>query len=175
MKTKHSVFPKGKFTLLTTNQEFDYAEYVEYCEMNNIEPQGENSPAFYAWCGEETYENNECDLYNIKSLANKIGDHFVITGKLGLWNGNFDIEPLVMHTLDEAIRKCINSCDYFDVTWENGVVEVSASHHDGTNVFEIHALSAKGIKDYRRAHILDETMKVKDYTFKRIPHPYYIY
>lgn len=70
---------------------------------------------------------------------------FVILGTLGLWNGNKTIVPMKVDNLYSAIYKCIKSSNYFKVKQVNGHVEISASHHDGINTFQIYLLNDKGI------------------------------
>ena len=70
----------------------------------------------------------------------------VITGSLGLWYGRPNIEPLACEDIESAIRKCVNNMDYVVIKQVNGHLEVRATHHDGSNHFEIHILNDKGIR-----------------------------
>lgn len=175
MKKAHTRFPKGSFTLVTTNVEYSYADYDENCELNDIEPAEEGSYEFYEWCEEMIAEGVDCDLENIDRISDRINEVYVIEGSLGLWNGRPSIIPVIMSNLADAIKKCIGECQYFDVTWENGVISISASHHDGTNHFEIHALSKKGLNRYYNAYNKDKDFEPLEGDYKRIPHPYYVY
>lgn len=69
----------------------------------------------------------------------------VVQGTLGLWNGTKVIYPVVCKDLSIAILKCVNNADSIKIELENGIVKVSATHHDGTNNFTIQPLSKKGL------------------------------
>lgn len=70
----------------------------------------------------------------------------VVTGQLGLWHGNVTIEPKVFDNIYGAVMACVHNMDYITIKQINGYIEVNCTHHDGTNVFEIHLLNNKGIK-----------------------------
>lgn len=138
------------YTLLSTfvdTNDFDYDDYLEFCEMNNIEPAEKDSPEFYEWCVDETNLNIECDWENLTEY-DKDFSHFVITGKLGLWNGKHEILPIIEDSLCNAIKKCISGGSILDykvtLDTETGVVSVSAHHHDGVNFFNIYLLTDEG-------------------------------
>lgn len=61
-----------------------------------------------------------------------------ITGKLGLWDGVHEIEPVKCSTFYEAVIRCIGNCDDFEVIKTgNKTIHVNAYHHDGCNRFKI--------------------------------------
>lgn len=137
-------YKHGKFTLATTDfnvNDYSREEYEEACEVNGWEPGDEDD--FYEWCREETDINFEDDLENIK-CCKEYNIPVVITGHLGLWWGKPEIEPVRMETVYDAIMRCMDKADYVTVEWNDGEVIVYATHHDGTNVFTINALSKKG-------------------------------
>ena len=71
----------------------------------------------------------------------------VLTGRLGLWNGNPQIEPIIFDNIVDAIKRTItNSIDNIEVYKVNGHLEINAFHHDGCNCFEIHLLNERGCK-----------------------------
>lgn len=72
----------------------------------------------------------------------------VIVGHAGLWNGNREIVPMRAETLSDALRTAMqgNYQFYAEVTMQDGYITVSKHHHDGTNVYDIHLLNAKGRK-----------------------------
>lgn len=131
-------YTHGTFTLVDTDpSQFEYESYEEYCEDNEVEPKGEDSADYYEWCREESDMNFESDMENIK-------DHeaynipVTISGYLGLWDGKHEIFPVEMDSVYDAIQRCIGrSTDILKVTYEDGVIVVYATHHDGTNVFNI--------------------------------------
>lgn len=154
------------YLLITTNQQFEYSDYLEYCEMNEITPMDENSQEFFEWCDDETQTNIECDFDNLECAKIANAD-FVLTGSIGRWNGTFDIKPMHYTSLTKAIKAAIGECDYYDVRYIDGVIEISASHHDGTNSFKLRLLSKKGISAVGNACGLVEK-DPKDYWFKKI-------
>ena len=160
-------YKHGKFTILTNSTDgFDYDEYVDFCEVNGIEPQGEDSDAFYEWCEEESQVNFECDMENIKDCK-QYNVPVVVTGSLGLWDGRHEIVPTRMDSVYDAIQKCIsNDICYVDVEYNDGEIKVSAAHHDGTNHFTINALSKKGIEKVGDDY--------KPHDVKRLPYLYAI-
>ena len=137
-------YKHGKFTLATTEfntDDFCREEYEEFCDVNGYEPGDEGD--FYEWCAEETNINWESDLDNIKE-CDEYNIPVVITGKLGLWWGSPEIEPVREESVYDAIQKCMGSADTVTVEWEDGEIHVFAGHHDGCNCFTIRALSKKG-------------------------------
>lgn len=168
---KKNDYNHGKFTIATnkiSEDDFYYEDYVEYCEDMDIEAGDKDSDEFYDWCAEETYNNFECDLSNIKSCK-QYNVPVAIEGSLGLWWGKPTIEAVVMDNVYDAIMRCIEKCDYVTVEFDNGVINVFATHHDGTNCFTIHALSNKGIRKNDNYNT-----DFKDWDFKRLPYLYAI-
>lgn len=160
-------YKHGKFTILTTSTDgFDYDDYLDWCEANKQEPASENSNEYLEWMYEEMLLNYESDLDNIKSCK-QYNIPVVITGKLGLWDGTHEIMPVVCDNVHDAISKCVDGNDDCEVYFNDGLIEVHAHHHDGTNCFEIKALSAKGLKWNRESELK------KEFT-KRLPYLYAI-
>ena len=128
----------GTFVLVDTDPtQFEYESYEEFCEDNDIEPQGEDSDDFYEWCSEEADNNYESDMDNIK-CHKEYNVPVTISGKLGLWDGKHEIVPVEMDSVYDAIVKCYSrDIDRLKVTYEDGVIVVYATHHDGTNIFQI--------------------------------------
>ena len=136
----------------------NYREYyLEWCEINNMEPQ-EDIP--YDWIADVIQMDWNDTLDNIKH-SKQNGD-CVIIGTLGLWNGRHDVYPTRCNSLDIAIQKCVGSCEYARVTLSGGIINVSAIHHDGTNRFEIHLLNK------RAENVKNEDKLVKEYYHKKI-------
>lgn len=157
----------------TRYTDYDYADYVDWCEINDIEPEGENSYEFDEWCIEETQEITACDWENLKyTNADKNYMPFFVTGTLGLWYGRPEVHSTrIFYGLSEAIKSAIDGVDDYEAYLEDGVVYVNGYHHDGTNCFEIHLLSKKGIDAIQRKidndTIHDNDFEVKDYWFKK--------
>ena len=120
--------------------EEDYREcYQDYCDMNDITPEDE-TPMDYIY---DTLRLEWDDMiYNIEH--SKYESECAVIGKLGLWFGNRDIEPVRESCLSDAIRNCVGKCDYAIIKIVDGHIEVKGIHHDGTNDFEIHLLNKLG-------------------------------
>ena len=88
----------------------------------------------------------------------------VVIGSVGRWNGRFNIEVSYFDTLKDAILKCIEKCDYYTIIEENGVIKITARHHDGSNEFEIRRLTKLGIEAYEEEYAFDQNdLKHKEY------------
>lgn len=166
----------GTFTLVDTDPlQFEYESYEEFCEGNGIEPQGEDSTDFYNWCGEEAEEQYNCDMDEIRSCK-KYNVPCVITGHLGLWDGKHEICPVKMDSIYDAIIRCYgrDTTSNLKVNFEDGKIVVYYSHHDGTNVFTICALSKSGVKKYEDWEYEGRELNLTEKDTKRLPYLYAI-
>jgi hypothetical protein len=120
-----------------------YNDYLEYCDEEDWTPGDEDSEEYYEWLWKETEFNVECTFDNIK-YSKVCNRPCVISGTLGLWNGNHDIYLTMCNNLLTAIKKCWGSANDLIMELEDGVVTVQAMHHDGTNSFEIRLLTNEG-------------------------------
>lgn len=173
---------KKIFTLLdTTVTSFKYTDYVDFCEVNEITPEPENSDDYWNWVSEERQRNVDDFLLNLQYA--KINDEPVmITGSLGLWNGTREIYPMLVEGSDyekgnngewkyknpaikKAVEKCMNGMDDVKVEYANGEIVVYGYHHDGTNIFTINKLSKKGINVVLNAKEKGKTIDPKPYMF----------
>lgn len=144
-----------------------YEDYLEYCEDMEIDPAEDESPEFYDWA----YHMIELDWEDFQ--ANMKYSPFaklpcMITGCLGLWNGRPTIVPVKCDNIMDAIERCVSGGDDAEVILKDGYIEVLSKHHDGTNIFEVHLLSKKGIE---RAECSDrnwDDYNIKPYWFKNI-------
>ena len=94
------------------------------------------------------------ELEKFLCAADKEADAFVVTGTLDRWNGQRQIEATRYTYLNEAFKACIGrDTDFLEVRLINGTLVLSASHHDGTNDFEIHALNKKGAEAGEQADL----------------------
>lgn len=139
-------YKHGRFCIATSlDDNYMYEDYLDFCLDNDIEPEGENSAAFYNWCNETALIDYEADIENIK-YCKQYNVPVIITGELGLWNGNFEIEAVRKESVYDAIQRCIGrDIINVEIFFDNGEIEVNAYHHDGCNTFTIKALSKKGI------------------------------
>lgn len=144
METKKNL----KCILCDTHSIPEYEDYVEWCEDNDIEPTGEDSHDYWDFVNDMLRLEWDDFKANMKySKYNEIP--CVITGHLGLWNGNPDIETVECDTLLDAVEKCSKGVDDIIVKMnEEGVVIVEGLHHDGRNYFEIRMLEDGEAKPY---------------------------
>ena len=171
---KKTNYNKGTFTILTTDTDgFEYEDYLEFCEDNDITPGDKYSNDFYEWCQDESNCNFEADMDNIK-YCKAYNNPVLVTGSLGLWDGTHEIDPVVFPSVYDAVQTMLGR-DIMDIEakFVDGRIEVEAYHHDGCNCFTINALSAKGVKKtgtfYGKTYI-----DAKPCDTKRLPYLYAI-
>ena len=135
-----------KYNLYDDTYTPTYDEYVETCDNNGIEPQGENSEGYWdyiAFCQQNYWDDLKINL----KCSMEAMQPCLVTGSLGLWDGRRTIYPTRCDNLLQAIQRCCgHSIDNIVIDVEDGVVNVKAMHHDGTNHFYIQPLSKKGLK-----------------------------
>lgn len=169
-----------RFLIGTTSSDgFTYDEFSDWwqSEYPETELPSDNSDEFFNWCADEAYDNWTADLENVK-YENSYNVPVVLTGQLGLWDGQHTIYPEKFNSVREAVDKIIKNgansayCD-FDIFYDNGMIEVQHHHHDGTNTFEIHALSKKGIAKCRTAEEhWEDIPRLKKHDLKRLKYLY---
>ena len=130
-----------KIILYTTNGNDDNLkeDFEDYLASENIT---DDDISFEEWKEDELDADWNDLLDNIKygGFNNKC----IVEGSLGLWNGRHDITPLICDTLTSAITKCVGEGIFVEIWLENGSLNVSSTHHDGTNEFQIFLLNKKG-------------------------------
>jgi hypothetical protein len=136
---------KIKYTIIDTRAEYSYSDYLDFCNANGFTPAEEGSDDYWEYVGEMRSMEFNDEMDNIK-FSKENDAPVIVTGTLGLWNGDRDIYPVVVDNLHDAVEKCIGSSDDAEVVFEDGVIYVYGYHHDGTNRFTIEKLSAKGMK-----------------------------
>lgn len=146
----------GRILLATTRDEFEYSDYVEWCEINGLMPQGEDSEAFHRWCNETSLSQYEDDVTNMKASSN-LERHFVITGTVGRWNGCFDIVPEIERSFARAFDRCTSGADDVDVFCTERYIEVQGHHHDATNILYLWPVKTKTDEDALQRRIDDGT------------------
>ena len=148
-----------------SREDLPYEDYVESCEMNDIDPADEDSQDYWDWVSEKRNDYYDDMMGNLSWT--KIDSPVMITGSLGLWDGKHEIFPIVVKSdgygrkfytsdyigyevpsLKAAVEKCCGGRDTLDVAvkFEEDRIVVYAYHHDGCNVFSIRLLSEKGLK-----------------------------
>lgn len=152
--------------ILTTyvDDELTREDYEESCEISGITPGDDN--AFEEWKREEADITWDDDMSNLESVLNDVD--FVITGKVGRWDGSRTILPVRITGLKNAINKCISDC-HNDVevklNTKTGIIEFYGHHHDATDCFEIHKLSKNGLKWWKED---DSAFLCNEHWFKKI-------
>lgn len=88
---------------------------------------------------ETLFNSFEEDWYfwsEIQESLDSINDSIKITGTLGLWDGNHEIFPVEVDSINEALEKCISSdIDNIVLKHNNDKYELDCYHHDGINHF----------------------------------------
>jgi hypothetical protein len=161
-------YKHGRFVLVDTDPfQFEYESYEDWCDINDEEPQGEDSEDFYNWCEEESANQFNEDMDNIR-CCKEYNVPCLINGSLGLWWGKPTIAPVRCESVYDAVKKCMdgNYDKQVEVAYNDGKIEVKVAHHDGTNVFTITALSKKGINKVGDDY--------KPHDIKRLPYLYAI-
>lgn len=139
--------------LFDSNREVTYDEYVAWRKECGHEPQGEESDDFHSYINSMREADWEDFQSNIEYSEICWSNYWAITGSLGLWCGRKEVN-CVVEGLNEAILTCIGRCNGdLKVTKKNSVVYVSFSHHDGTNYFELRALSPIGVERLMRHEV----------------------
>ena len=123
-----------------------YCDFVEWCKDNGIDhtQYNDESDYFHKWLWDSINQDWEIFIDNIEYDKENMED-FIVVGSLGLWNGRHDIQPQCFGTLSKAIKACVSNCEYSIITEENGVINITAIHHDGRNYFSIHKLNKRAI------------------------------
>lgn len=157
----------------------DYDEFLE--EWKDAEGYenvpSDDSKEYYDWMYRVTQENWENDLENIDE-EKAYNVPVVLTGSLGLWDGNHSIVAEMFDSVGDAIRKIINNgsgstCCDFDIEYVDGHIKMLHHHHDGTNSFMIRALSRKGIAKCRAAeNRYEDIPELKPHDFRRLKYLY---
>ena len=140
---------KNLFNNYDINNEDWVEAFKEHCEINEIElpTDVENSCEFYDWLNDQFSMMWEDFLTNLENdTENNV--ECVVTGKVGRWNGTFDIEAKPFDNLKRAVEACVSNCDFVIISEINGTIDIEAIHHDGTDIFKIHKLNEKGLDAY---------------------------
>lgn len=128
------------------NYDWWFYEFKEWCYINDIDVSNydEDSEKFHEWMWNTLNMYWDDFIYNLQSDRDNNVD-CVVTGKVGRWNGNFEIVATHFPTLEKAIYACVRDCDYITITQtEDGAIDVWTAHHDGSHSFTIHKLNEKG-------------------------------
>jgi hypothetical protein len=83
--------------------------------------------------------------HELKNFFDK-GSAWLLVGNIRRWNGNCK-GGYIFNTFEEFC-KCLEDCDYIEITDNKGHLEIKCSHHDGTNHYEIKRVSDFGYEWY---------------------------
>lgn len=128
--------------LFSTNEDFTYEDYLDYCEEMDMTPAPEDSDEYHNYVAQNRQDNYECDRDNCRCAGELKDRHFLITGTLGLWWGHPEIKPEIYDDFDSAIDRLIGGSDALDVDahYDTECIYVNAHHHDGTNCFKVYLI-----------------------------------
>lgn len=122
--------------LIDSDTEFNYEDYVQYCDDEGIEPAAEDSDEHRRWEETQRQAYYEDDLANCRASSILGKARFFLTGVLGLWNGRKEIVPVIYDDFDAMMRDVIgNDQCTLRATYDTRCITFTVSHHDGTNVF----------------------------------------
>ena len=157
---KQQTIMRNLYNNYDINESDWFEAFKEYCEINEIDysQYDDDCEEYFNWLHEQLNMDWEDLMTNLKYDKENNVD-CVVTGKVGRWNGNFDIEAKHFSTLEDAILACVKDCDYIVINEINGAIDVESIHHDGHNYFTIHKLNEKGYD----AHCEDEELNNEEY------------
>lgn len=162
-------------TLYDSLQDYEECDVRDMCEANEWPVPKEGTTEWYDIT--RIMNDNDWEAFEDEMKSCKLAEEgVVITGTHGLWWGRPEIKPVWKDNLFEAIMKCFGSCDYLKVALnkKEGVLEVNAIHHDGTNHYQIHALNKKGRAHLKVGNIYgygpedNDTVEIKPYMLRKI-------
>lgn len=90
---------------------------------------------------QEMYWNDEEEM--MKDFFD--GKTLLVRGTFGSWRGALPAGKVITYS---DLWKCWKDCDYIELYDEGGHFFIRASHHDGTNHYEVKLLTGKGIELY---------------------------
>ena len=122
---------------------YSYNDYKKYCEDNDLPLCSEDSEQYNNWLNdslESDYKDFRSTIDNCK-ITNR---NFIIDCYIHLWNRKIE-NSYVVTSLPNTISNCFRGCDHVTVKLTNeGFINITASHHDGTNFFTIKMLNKNG-------------------------------
>ena len=142
------------FTTDSTKAGYTFKEYKNWLiESGNIsfeEMPAREDEDFYRWANDGVDEDFLCLMENI--TYSDYNTACYITGSVGLWYGRREIAKTPCNTLYNAINKCINGQDDFEIYIDGNAIYVNSYNHDsqyhGGNEFKIVIRGKKIKKDF---------------------------
>lgn len=138
----------------------DKDEYRECAELEEDEEIDEQS--FCEWISGAF----ECHWEDFMHMVGKHEGKYAIFGSVGRWNGEKEIVPVVTDGLKNAICKCVDNVDEVRVALnQDGWLEVTGWHHDGTNSFTVKKVAEKS---WDLLHCIDFYGEDEDYKWSDV-------
>ena len=149
-------FEKARILLATTYYDsmqyslMDYEDYAKMCRDSDEEPYPEGSQAYYDHIGRLTEQ--DLDDFKDNLQYSKYNLPCMMTGTLSLWNGRPDLCPVKYDSLLEGVKDIMRraDCNDWEIRLTEGALMLLGKHHDGTNTYTLHVLSAKGLRETER-------------------------
>lgn len=149
-------FEKARILLATTYFDstqysmMDYEDYADMCRDNDEKPYPEGSQAYYEHISSLT--DQDLDDFKDNLMYSEYNLPCLMTGTLGLWNGRPDLCPVKYGSLLEGVKDIMSrsDCNDWEIRLTEGALQLLGKHHDGTNTYTLHVLSAKGLRETQR-------------------------
>lgn len=149
-------FEKARILLATTYYDstqysmMDYEDYTKMCRDIDEEPRPEGSQAYYDHISSLT--DQDLDDFKDNLLYSEYNLPCLMTGTLGLWKGRPDLCPVKYGSLLEGVMDIMSrsDCNDWEIRLTEGTLQLLGKHHDGTNTYTLHVLSAKGLRETER-------------------------
>ena len=124
-----------------------YSYALENLIENEIYDDIEEVPESAVW--DEVYEMENINWDDARREMEQFfdGKMLLVGGSVGRWDGTYAAGKVIKY---EDLWKCWQDCDYISIYDQGGHFHIEASHHDGTNHFEVKILTEKGAELYDR-------------------------
>lgn len=102
----------------------------------------------YQWAYEEVNRYADDLMVEVRTADKNHPSMWVISAKLGLWNGTFD-GGRVFQSLEDAVRAAWDKMDDFEICEdEHGETFMIGHHHDGSNTYHLRRVKDVGAEWY---------------------------
>lgn len=129
----------AEWVALDTRRDIPYSEYVEFCEINDREPEEENSIDYWNYVNsarQMDYDEFRSNMKYCKLFP------MVAVGYAGLWHGNAR-GGNVLKDVDDLLG-LFSSCDDIKIWQDKDGFHINGYHHDGTNSADIRVINIRG-------------------------------
>lgn len=137
------------FYLFNSQEEAEFLEFLkeEYPDMDNEELMDMAYRINDEYFDDDFGEHGNLSYSSLKNIP------CVVSGVLGLWDGQHKIIPTEFKTIQQAIYSCLEESNeiYED---KYGNLCIDAHHHDGTNHFVLKIKTEKGLRCIRYTKII---------------------